>query len=96
MNEILVLDLALTDLEAAQDFYEQCESGIGDDFIDSITVDISSLRIHAGIHNEFEGFSKLNSKHFPFALILQIGKWPGESGCRFGYAARSYCHKTGN
>ena len=42
---VVVLDRARDDIEAARDFYDECEVGVGEYFVDCILSDISSLQI---------------------------------------------------
>jgi len=41
---------------------------LADDFNDSLTADIESLRIYAGIHETCRGFQRSLSKRFPFSI----------------------------
>jgi hypothetical protein len=72
MKTVVILDSAANDLEVARDFYDMCEMGVGDYFIECLMADIFSLRLYAGIHPTYEGLFKLNSKRFPFSIYYDI------------------------
>lgn len=64
---------ALRDLREGFDFYEQTEAGLGDYFLDSLSSDIESLRLYAGVHSiHFGRFHRLLSKRFPYAVYYQV------------------------
>jgi hypothetical protein len=69
---IVVIDRARDDIEAARDFYDECEPGIGDYFVDCILSDISSLQVYFGLHRVLYGFNRLLSKRFPFAVYYEV------------------------
>ena len=50
MRHVLLVAEASEDLEAARDFYNQRERGIGDYCVDSLLTDIESLSLYHGIH----------------------------------------------
>lgn len=68
VTEIIVLDEAVNDLYAGEDFYESRECGIGDYFWDCLISDIESLYLYAGIHIQTAGFYKMLSKRFPYSV----------------------------
>lgn len=72
VKEILVLRDALEDLEDGRDFYEGREAGIGKYFWDSLISDIESLYLYAGIHSTIDGFYKMLSKRFPYAIYYSF------------------------
>ncbi|MDO8539334.1 MAG: type II toxin-antitoxin system RelE/ParE family toxin [Opitutaceae bacterium] len=60
------------DLLAGFRFYERQNPGVGHYFLDSLFSDIDSLVLHAGIHRRIEGFYRLLSARFPFAVYYKI------------------------
>ena len=71
-GRILLLKEALEDLEDGKLFYDSHEAGIGDYFQDSLISDIESLYLYAGIHGKVEGFYKMYSKRFPYAIYYSF------------------------
>ncbi len=69
---MIVLDSAAEDLQAGREFYDSCEFGAGNYFIDCLMSDISSLRFYSGTHRKYWGLFKLNSQRFPFAIYYDI------------------------
>ena len=58
-------------------FYEAQAGGLGDYFLDSLSADIDSLRLYAGIHPLHSGQRRLLSKRFPFAVysaMVRVGR----------------------
>jgi hypothetical protein len=74
IKQVIVLEEAEEDLEQGRAFYDKCEFGIGNYFIDSLIADFESLRIYAGIHGRHYGFYRMLSKRFPFAVYYEIVK----------------------
>jgi plasmid stabilization system protein ParE len=70
--KIQVLDLAEADLLAGFHFYEQQASGVGSYFLESLSADIGSLCLHAGVHRRVFGFFRLLSRRFPYAVYYRI------------------------
>ena len=67
------LKSAKKDLKNGYDFYERQHSGIGTYFLESLFVDIESLKLFAGIHSiHFEDYHRLLSKRFPFAIYYKL------------------------
>ena len=54
--KILLLPNAACDLEIGADFYDAQQQGVGEYFLASLTTDIESLKLYAGIHAEHLGF----------------------------------------
>lgn len=71
-RSVLILDSALDDLDVGRGFYERCEVGVGDYFLDCLFSDISSLKFYFGAHKIHNGFHRLLSKRFPFAVYYEI------------------------
>jgi plasmid stabilization system protein ParE len=70
--KIRILPSAVQDLDAGFEFYERQEPGVGDYFIDSISSDIGSLRIHAGIHRMKGDHFRFSSKRFPYWIYYRM------------------------
>ncbi len=66
--KIHFLDEAQTDLHEGAQFYERQSPGLGQYFLDALFSDIDSLLLYAGIHIEINGYFRLLSKTFPFAI----------------------------
>lgn len=60
------------DLLAGFRFYERQNPGVGHYFLDSLIADIDSLVLHAGIHRKIDGYYRLLSARFPFAVYYRI------------------------
>ena len=69
---VQVLDEATADLADGFRFYERQADGLGDYFLDSLWSDIQSLRLHGGIHAIHNGYHRLISKRFPFAVYYRV------------------------
>ena len=69
---VLILDRARDDMDMAHDFYDRCEIGVGDYFIDCILSDISSLKFYFGLHRMQYGFHRLSSKRFPYSIYYEV------------------------
>lgn len=70
--KIKVLDEAEQDLLDGFRFYQLQERGLGDYFLDTISSDIDSLLIYAGIHAKDYGLYRLLSNRFPYAIYYSI------------------------
>ncbi len=70
--KIKILDEAENDIANGIIFYEKQSPGLGNYFLDSIFSDIESLRLYAGIHFKINGYHRLLSKRFPFAIYYKI------------------------
>ncbi len=69
---VQVLDEATRDLADGYRFYDRQSEGLGDYFLDSLWSDINSLRLYAGVHPVYNGYHRLLSKRFPFAVYYRI------------------------
>jgi plasmid stabilization system protein ParE len=69
---VQVLDEATVDLADGFRFYERQAEGLGEYFLDSLWSDIQSLRLHGGIHSSHNGYYRLLSKRFPYAVYYRI------------------------
>ena len=69
---VQVLEEATADLADGFLFYELQAEGLGDYFLDSLWSDIQSLRFYGGIHAIHNGYHRLLSKRFPYAVYYRI------------------------
>ena len=69
---IVILRSAVEDLEQARDFYDRQGEGLGDYFADSLTDDINSLQLYAGVHMMVHGLHRKLSDRFPYAIYYEI------------------------
>jgi len=69
---VVILEDAAADVELGRRFYEACETGVGDYFVESILADLSSLVIFAGLHPVDFGFHRMLSKRFPFGIYYEV------------------------
>lgn len=69
---VQVLDEATADLADGFRFYERQAGGLGEYFLDSLWSDILSLRIYGGVHAIYNGYHRLLSKRFPYAVYYRI------------------------
>jgi plasmid stabilization system protein ParE len=67
-----ILDLAEADLLAGFRFYERRSAGVGSYFFDSLSADIESLHLYAGVHRKYFGYFRLLSHRFPYAIYYRI------------------------
>ncbi|HUW26781.1 MAG TPA: type II toxin-antitoxin system RelE/ParE family toxin [Gallionella sp.] len=70
--KIEILDIAMGDLQAGQQFYERQQEGLGAYFLDSLFSDIDALLLYAGIHQQFFGYCRALSKRFPYAIYYRV------------------------
>ncbi|OQC56814.1 MAG: hypothetical protein BWX54_01320 [Verrucomicrobia bacterium ADurb.Bin018] len=69
---IVILRSAIDDLIQGQAFYERQGEGLGDYFEESLSADIDSLRLFAGIHALVHGYHRMLSAKFPFAVYYDV------------------------
>lgn len=69
---IRILSLAENDLLAGFRFYERQSEGIGSYFLDTLYSEIESLRLYAGTHCRFQGYFRLISRRFPYAIYYRL------------------------
>ena len=74
MRRLRLLPEAERDLEIGADFYESQQPGVGTFFNDSLSADIESLRIYAGIHEVYQGFHRSIGKRFPFSIYYVVSE----------------------
>lgn len=72
--KIEILEEAQQDLIEGFNFYERQSTGLGEYFVDSISSDIESLKLYAGIHPWHQGYQRVLSKRFPFAIYYYLQK----------------------
>lgn len=70
--KVLVLDDATADLADGYRFYETQADGLGEYFLDSLWSDINSLRLFGGVHAIHNGYHRLLSKRFPYAVYYRV------------------------
>ncbi len=71
MKTVIVLEEAAEDIEAARDFYDRIEWGVGDYFVGCIVKDIERLESLHGIHGLHFGFHRMLSERFPFGIYYR-------------------------
>ena len=69
---INILGTAERDLEQGFHFYEMQADGLGSYFLDTLYSDIDSLAYFAGIHRIVQGYHRLLSRRFPFAVYYRV------------------------
>lgn len=70
--KIRILTSAFEDLFNARIFYEKQGEGLGDYFFESLSSDIDSLNLYAGIHPRLYGYYRMLAKRFPYAIYYEI------------------------
>jgi hypothetical protein len=55
-----------------RDFYDWQGEGLGDYFEESLTADIESLRLYAGVHVMAYGYHRMLSDRFPYAIYYEV------------------------
>ena len=71
MKQVVVLADAAEDLEAARDFYNAREAGVGEYCVDSLLADIESLGVFSGIHPLHFGLHRMLASRFPFGIYYR-------------------------
>jgi hypothetical protein len=69
---IRLLPEAERDLEIGADFYESQQAGLGIYFNDCLSSDIESLKLYAGVHQQYRDFFRSLSKRFPFSIYYKV------------------------
>lgn len=69
---IEIREQAREDLQLGYRFYEEQAPGLGRHFLECLFTDIESLARFAGIHETVDGFMRLLSKRFPFAIYYKV------------------------
>ena len=68
MRPLLLLAASSEDLEAARDFYNALEPGVGEYCVDSLLTDIESLGLYHGVHRLQFGCHRMLATRFPFGI----------------------------
>lgn len=71
---IVILRSALEDLAQGRVFYDQQGEGLGDYFEESLSADIDSLRLYAGVHMKVHGCYRMLSDRFPYAVYYEVAE----------------------
>jgi plasmid stabilization system protein ParE len=75
LKRVIILADAAEDIEAARDFYEAQELGVGEYCVDSLLADIESLGLFSGIHPLHFEFHRMLASRFPFGIYYrEVGK----------------------
>jgi plasmid stabilization system protein ParE len=70
--KLQVLDLAEADLLSGFKFYEGQSAGVGWYFLESLSAEIESLHLYAGVHRKYLGYYRMLSRRFPYAIYYRI------------------------
>lgn len=70
--KVKILSSAVEDIHAGRLFYEKQGEGVGTYFFDSLFSDIDSLALFAGIHPKVNGYHRMLSKRFPYAVYSSL------------------------
>ncbi len=70
--KIVILRSAIEDLARGRDFYDRQGEGLGGYFEESLSADIDSLRLYAGVHVTVHGYHRMLSGRFPYAIYYEI------------------------
>ena len=71
MRPVVVLTEAAEDIEAAREFYDSIEVGLGNYFTDSIITDLESLSLFHGVHAKHFRFHRMLASRFPFGIYYE-------------------------
>jgi len=71
LKRVVVLADAAEDLEAARDFYDAQELGVGEYCVDSLLADIESLGRFSGIPPLYFKFHRMLASRFPFGIYYR-------------------------
>ena len=69
---IRILRSAVDDLVRGRKFYETQGEGMGEYFAESLSADIESPRLFAGVHSKSHGYYRRLSDRFPYAVYYEI------------------------
>ena len=69
---VVILEDAAEDMELGRRFYESCEAGVGDYFVEAVLSDLDSLVIFAGVHPVYFSFHRMLSRRFPFGIYYEV------------------------
>lgn len=68
MRQVVVLAEAAEDLEAAREFYDDREAGLGNYCVSSLLADIESLVLYHGVHQRQYDCLRMLGTRFPFGI----------------------------
>jgi hypothetical protein len=74
VRRVVILAEAAEDLEAAREFYDLQQPGVGDYCADSLVADIESLALYHGVHPQQFGFHRMLADRFPFGIYYREAK----------------------
>jgi plasmid stabilization system protein ParE len=60
------------DLHVGYRFYEEQAAGLGRYFLECMLADIAALKKIAGIHESVDGYQRMLSKRFPYAIFYEV------------------------
>lgn len=69
---VQILESARADLRRGYRFYERQGRGVGDYFLNTLFGEIDSLHLYAGIHSKIQGFFRMLSVKFPYAIYYHF------------------------
>jgi plasmid stabilization system protein ParE len=67
-----ILDVAEADLWRGFKFYERKSRGVGWYFLDTLSAEIQSLHLYAGVHRKYLGYYRMLSRRFPYAIYYRV------------------------
>jgi hypothetical protein len=67
-SNIRITDSAVDDFMAGFGFYESQLEGLGAYFLESLSADIDSLSVNAGVHFNTRGIFRSLANSFPYAI----------------------------
>lgn len=70
--KIEILPEARADLDDGFWFYERQAEGLGEYFLSSLTSDIRSLQLFAGIHSRFGDRFRMLASRFPYSIFYRV------------------------
>lgn len=83
---VVLLRSAIRDLIRGHEFYEKQGEGLGDYFEASLTAEVESLRLYAGVHPIVYGYHRMLSSSFPYAVYYDF-----TTGCGPGTIVPGWC-----
>ena len=71
--QVLLRARAEADLKEARDWYEERQTGLGENFIDAMSAAMAQLATAPARHSEYyRGFRRLLLGHFPYKVFYRI------------------------
>jgi len=71
LKQVVILGDAAEDIEAARDFYDTQEPGVGEFCVDSLLADVERLGLFSGIHPVHFEFHRMLASRFPFGIYYR-------------------------